>query len=149
MASPQPQQQSKDFDFNGFFSNPIVAQFLTQLLKSVLGIFKGDVGKDLEEQIKTKGSQLLSNLDTITDPKFVERLMTTQQTAIVNAINTKMDMLNKTIETHAAKPEAMKKIASDAISSGLNENLSTELQAALSNVSFNLKGGFNSGDNPL
>ena len=137
MANPVPVQpaqtpaKAKDFDFQGFFTNEIVLGFITQLFQSFFSIFKSEVSKDVQQDLKQQATSMLQNLNKVMTPAFMEQLAN----GISNTIGSKLDKLIEALAANSAKPEELTTVIQQGMIQALPaENLSPAIEQAFQNI---------------
>jgi len=129
-----PQQADKAPDFQAFFSNPMVFTFLTELIKSALGIFKKDISDGAEAQLKEQVGNTLQNLAQITDPAFMKTLAQEIVQGMTKSIASETAKVIQTIQESAAKPEELSELVEKSVARGVSNGMPLAIQEVLSRV---------------
>lgn len=129
-TSAQP-PEAKDFDFESFFTNRIVMEFISGLVNSLLSIFKGKaVTPELEREVKSKAFTVLKNLDQFTNPNFSQGIAD----KITKDITGKLDQVIEAINNNTVQPDAIKSVVKESVAQGFIDGAPMAILEAMQKV---------------
>ncbi len=125
-------EKSKDFDFEGFFTNPIVMRFIEGLVASLLdGLLKGSpLTQENKNDIKSKAITVLRNLDQFINPNFAKNLADN----VSLKITSKLDELIVVMKEGAADAGKISAMIKDSVAGGVAEGMPMAIQDAFSKI---------------